>query len=81
MRTLQLFRAWDPLQGNRIRLAWGEGEDEALTLGRPLLVDNFEGIAAEATETGLRVWIVSDDNFSARQRTLLYVFDIALGGG
>lgn len=81
VRTLQLFRAWDPLQGNRIRLAWGEGEDEALTLGRPLLVDNFEGIAAEATETGLRVWIVSDDNFSARQRTLLYVFDIALGGG
>ena len=80
LRTLQLFRAWDPLQGNRIRLVWGEGEEESLSLARPLLVDNFEGIAAEATGSGLRVWIVSDDNFSARQRTLLYVFDIALSG-
>lgn len=81
VRTLQLFRAWDPLQGNRIRLVWGEGEDESLNLARPLLVDNFEGIAAEATDAGLRVWIISDDNFSARQRTLLYVFDISISGG
>lgn len=81
VRTLQLFRAWDPLQGNRIRLVWGEGEEDSLSLARPLLVDNFEGIAAEATGTGLRVWIVSDDNFSPRQRTLLFVFDISLGGG
>lgn len=78
-RTLHLYRAWDPLRGNRIRLTWGEGEAERLTISRPLLVDNFEGIAAEATgPNSLRVWIVSDDNFNRSQRTLLYVFDISL---
>lgn len=78
-RTIELFRAWDPIQGNRIRLEWGDSEDEHLTLARPLLVDNFEGIAAEMLENGqLRVWIVSDNNFSGDQRTLLYAFDIQI---
>lgn len=78
-RTLELFRAWDPLQGNRIRLTWGTGEDETLTLSRPLLVDNFEGIAAEALSDQLiRVWIVSDNNFSASQKTLLYALDVRI---
>lgn len=78
-RTIEMFRAWDPLQGNRIRLTWGTGEDETLTLSRPLLVDNFEGIAAEALSDQLiRVWIVSDNNFSASQKTLLYALDIRI---
>ena len=78
-RTVEMFRAWDPLQGNRIRLTWGTGEAETLTLSRPLLVDNFEGIAAEALSDQLiRVWIVSDNNFSASQKTLLYAFDIRI---
>jgi len=78
-RTLEMYRAWDPLQGNRIRLTWGPGEAETLTLSRPLLVDNFEGIAAEALSDQLiRVWIVSDNNFSAKQKTLLYAFDIKI---
>lgn len=77
-RTLELFRAWDPVQGNRIRLSWGPDPEQSVDLGLPLLTDNFEGLAAEARPDGaLRIWIVSDDNFSARQRTLLYVFDIA----
>lgn len=78
-RTIEMFRAWDPLQGNRIRLTWGQSDEESLTLGRPLLVDNFEGLAAEPLQNGaIRVWIVSDDNFSSNQRTLLYAFDIAI---
>lgn len=79
VRTLEMFRAWDPIQGNRIRLTWGTDEAEALTLSRPLLVDNFEGLAAEALQDGaFRVWIVSDNNFSGDQKTLLYSFDIAI---
>ncbi|MBY9066912.1 esterase-like activity of phytase family protein [Hyphomonas sp. WL0036] len=78
-RTFELFRAWDPVQGNRIRLQWGTGEDEHLTLTRPLLVDNFEGIAAQALGNNeVRVWIVSDNNYSDQQRTLLYSFDVKI---
>lgn len=43
----------------------------------PLAVDNFEGIAAvRRPDGGVRLYIVSDDNFSARQRTLLLAFDV-----
>ena len=39
--------------------------------------DNFEGIAlAPGKGGGLRLWLVADDNFSKRQRTLLYAFDL-----
>ena len=42
-------------------------------------VDNFEGLAArlEEAEGVVRVWLVSDDNFSQHQRTLLYELTIA----
>jgi hypothetical protein len=41
-------------------------------------IDNFEGIAAKQLPDGrVRLFIVSDDNFSASQRTLLMVFDVA----
>lgn len=50
-------------------------------LGPGLAVDNFEGVAALELETGaLRLFIISDDNFSHRQRTLLYAFDIQSAG-
>ncbi|MFN3314120.1 MAG: esterase-like activity of phytase family protein, partial [Hyphomonas sp.] len=45
--TVHLFRAWDPLRGNRIELRWGPGEAEAINISRPAPVDNFEGLAAE----------------------------------
>lgn len=80
--TIEMFRAWDPIRGNRIRVAWGPGEADALTLSRPLLVDNFEGLAAEPLPSGgVRVWIISDNNFSASQKTLLYAFDIEISQG
>ncbi|MEQ1610163.1 MAG: esterase-like activity of phytase family protein [Hyphomonadaceae bacterium] len=42
-----------------------------------LTIDNYEGIAAKQMPDGhTRLFLVSDDNFSASQRTLLMVFDV-----
>jgi hypothetical protein len=38
--------------------------------------DNFEGIAAKKAEGGVRLYIISDNNFSPSQRTLLMAFDL-----
>ncbi len=47
-----------------------------LELQPPLTVDNFEGVAAKRSpQGGLRLYLISDDNFSNRQRTLLLAFD------
>ncbi|MDZ4760040.1 MAG: esterase-like activity of phytase family protein [Alphaproteobacteria bacterium] len=47
-------------------------------MGVLLTIDNFEGIAAKQLDDGrVRLFIVSDNNFSARQRTLLMVFDLS----
>jgi hypothetical protein len=41
-------------------------------------IDNYEGIAATELPDGrVRLFVVSDDNFSATQRTLLMVFELA----
>ena len=41
-------------------------------------IDNFEGIAAKELPDGrVRLYVISDDNFSLSQRTLLFVFDVA----
>jgi hypothetical protein len=76
-RTAVLLRAWDPLRGNRIilRILNGEAVVDELTLARPLTVDNFEGLAAVPGATGLRFYLLSDDNASPSQRTLLLAFD------
>lgn len=43
----------------------------------PLTLDNFEGIACRANEKGETIlYVVSDDNFSAEQRTLLLMFKV-----
>jgi hypothetical protein len=50
------------------------------TLARPLTVDNFEGLSCRAGKSGeTLVYVISDDNFSPDQRTLLLMF--ALRGG
>lgn len=42
-----------------------------------LTIDNFEGIAARRLPDGrVRLFVVSDDNFSESQRTLLMIYDI-----
>jgi hypothetical protein len=48
---------------------------EIVHLERPLMVDNFEGLAVhERTGTGTRLYLISDDNYHAFQRTLLLQF-------
>ena len=44
-------------------------------------IDNFEGIAAgEMPDGRVRLYVIADDNFSAKQRTLLMVYDVAKRG-
>jgi hypothetical protein len=77
-RSAYLLRAWDPLRGSRIVLSvtGPSGELARLDLAKPLTVDNFEGVDfVPRPEGGYRVYILSDDNFSASQRTLLLAFD------
>lgn len=42
----------------------------------PGTTDNFEGLAAVARDDGVRLYILSDDNTSKKQRTLLLAFDV-----
>jgi hypothetical protein len=49
---------------------------DELDLAPPLTVDNFEGLAAlPRTDGSIRFYLISDDNFSRFQRTLLVGFD------
>ncbi len=84
--TLERFYA--PVIGARARItrfeeadisAGGAIEGEELArLAPPLPVENFEAIAAIAMPGGAtRIYILSDNNFNARSRTLLLAFDIA----
>jgi hypothetical protein len=82
---LVLERGYSPDAGVTIRLrrvrahalrknAALEG-DVLVQIQPPLTVDNFEGIAARRGARGeTLVYLLSDDNFSANQRTLLLMF-------
>lgn len=72
-----LFRAYNPIIGNRTIIQFKES-DLSISLTPPLKIDNFEGITEQRTETGERIiYIISDNNFSDKQRTLLYAFKIS----
>lgn len=79
-----LFRSYSPTDGNRAALvayrASGE-RTQIATLGPPLTVDNFEGLAVREEEGRTYFYIVSDDNFSSNQRTLLMKFEWAPSDG
>lgn len=81
-----LERFFAPVIGPRARLTrftapsdeGGTIEPEELALlEAPFPVDNFEGVSAVRMPDGAtRIYIVSDNNKSAQQRTLLLAFDI-----
>jgi len=78
-----LERFYAPIIGARARITMftslaGDIEPVELALLKPPMpLDNFEGVAAVRMGDGaVRIYIISDDNFSARQRTLLYAFDL-----
>ncbi len=51
--------------------------EELALLRPPMPLDNFEAISAiRGPDGATRLYIVSDDNFSRRQRTLLLAFDV-----
>jgi hypothetical protein len=51
--------------------------EELARLEAPLTVDNFEGIASRTGEDGkTSLYLLSDDNFSRTQRTLLFQFTL-----
>jgi len=47
---------------------------ELLRLEQPLAAENYEGIAIKQTSNGTMIFIVSDDNYSSFQQTLLLQF-------
>jgi hypothetical protein len=51
--------------------------EELALLRPPLPIDNFESVSAVRMPDGAtRIYILSDDNFRSRQRTLLLAFDV-----
>ena len=78
MRTAYLLRAFDPLRGQRVslRIVRDGKIVDRMDLTTPMTVDNFEGLAAVPQPDGaIRFYLISDDNASASQRTLLLAFD------
>jgi len=53
---------------------------ELLKLEQPLAAENYEGITVQQTEKGTAIFIVSDDNYSPFQQTLLLQFLLPNGG-
>lgn len=74
-----LFRSYREEEGNRaaiVRLP-PEGDPETLAVfTAPLTLDNFEGLAVREQFGRTYLYIVSDNNFSDDQRTLLMKFEI-----
>ena len=73
-----LFRAWDPVRASRItlKIMGPSGEVARMDISRPLTVDNIEGVSAVPNKDGsTRFYLLSDDNFSNSQKTILLAFD------
>lgn len=85
--VIALERFYAPVIGPRARItrfpeaALASGviaPEELARLAPPLALDNFEAIATVAMSDGAtRLYVLSDDNFSSRQRTLLLAFDLS----
>ncbi len=83
-----LERFYAPVVGARARIARIPASElhpsdapmhveQLAQLGPPHPVDNFEGVSAVRMPNGVtRIYIVSDNNFSRRQRTYLFAFDV-----
>jgi hypothetical protein len=75
---------WDPFGGNHLRISVIDNPatnphpavKAVLQLDRGMTLDNIEGVAVVERGGGVRrFYLISDDNFSPRQRTLLMAFD------
>ena len=50
---------------------------ELLKIEQPLVTENFEALAVQETAKGTMIYLVSDDNYSPFQQTLLLQFLLA----
>jgi hypothetical protein len=79
-RIYLLLRSHDPIRGTRVRIVSAVGPELAdprvvIQLEPPATLDNFEGLEFRIDERGRRfLYMISDDNFSHEQRTLLLAF-------
>lgn len=76
---LVLFRSYSPSDGNSAAVVAYHPDGsrrELMTLRPPLTLDNFEGLAVREEGGRTFLYIVSDDNFSGSQRTLLMKFEV-----
>ncbi|WP_298301573.1 esterase-like activity of phytase family protein [uncultured Erythrobacter sp.] len=76
---LILFRSYSPAKGNTAAIVAYEPDgtrSEIATFLPPLTIDNFEGLAVREEGDRTFLYIVSDDNFSSSQRTLLMKFEL-----
>lgn len=82
-----LQRFYAPVIGNRIRvlrLSTGSLRSanaratttELARFARPMAIDNFEGVSVVQRGERTLLYLVSDDNFNASQRTLIYAFEL-----
>jgi hypothetical protein len=78
-RSAWLLRAFDLVHGARAELLVTDAamrEIDHLRLERPSTIDNMEGIAAVERPGGtVRFYLLADDNFDPRERTLLLAYD------
>ena len=73
MQTAYLLRALNRIS---LRIFRSSKMVARMDLAPPMTVDNFEGLAAVPRPSGaLRFYLLSDDNATATQRTLLLAFD------
>ncbi|MGA0600239.1 esterase-like activity of phytase family protein [Caulobacter sp. KR2-114] len=81
---------WDPVTGTHLTVNVIDNPatnprprvKAQLALATPLTVDNIEGVAVVPRPGGAwRFYLISDDNFSPDQRTLLMAFDWTPGAG
>ncbi|MGB7404126.1 MAG: esterase-like activity of phytase family protein [Pacificimonas sp.] len=81
-RILVVARSFSPLEGvaaeiHLLRDLSRDGDTDRLAVLRPpLSVDNFEGLAVREEGGRTMLYLVSDDNFSGLQRTLLLKFEL-----
>jgi hypothetical protein len=74
--------AWFGIFASRVTIVDGKSVQpgaklagrELLRLEQPLGAENYEGLAVQPTSMGTMIYLVSDDNFSSFQQTLLLQF-------
>jgi len=59
------------VDGKSIQLGGKLSGAELLRIERPLIVENFEGLAVQPTRKGTMVYLVSGDNYNLFQQILL----------